>query len=245
MNWFRTHLFLPALFLSLASAVALAQEPSFSGARTDGVRLPTAEDMAKAQQRAREAMGRLTDSGTIKQQYGIAGMPKVEALPKPAAPAPDIASIAEKYKHLGQGVIPQNGQPDLLVMVSLSMPKEALVRTAEQAERAGATLVFRGLKGDLTKMGEEVQKILGGRNVSVAIHPPAFQQFSVTRVPAIVIARPEAGNVLGNGCSQPETFVKVSGDVSLDYALDYIERRSPAWAEIASGYRRRIIRGVD
>lgn len=246
MNWFRTHLFLPALFLSLASAVALAQEPSFSGARTDGVRLPTAEDMAKAQQRALEAMGRLTDSGTIKQQYGIAGMPKVEALPKPATPAPDIASIAEKYKHLGQGVIPQNGQPDLLVMVSLSMPKEALVRTAEQAERAGATLVFRGLKGDsMTKMSEEVQKILGGRNVSVAIHPPAFQQFSVTRVPAIVIARPEAGNVLGNGCSQPETFVKVSGDVSLDYALDYIERNSPAWAAVARHFRSKIVRGIN
>lgn len=246
MNWFRSHLLLPALFLSLASAMALAQEPSFPGARTDGVRLPTAEDMAKAQQRAREAMGRLTDSGTMKQQYGIAGMPKVEALPKPAAPAPDIASIAEKYKHLGQAAIPQNGQPDLFVMVSLSMPKEALVRTAEQAERAGATLVFRGLKGDsMTKMGEEIKAIVGSRSVSVVVHPPAFQQFSVTRVPAIVIARPEAGNVLDNGCSKPETFVKVSGDVSLDYALDYIERKSPAWAAVARYFRSKIVRGIN
>ncbi|MEW5781795.1 MAG: type-F conjugative transfer system pilin assembly protein TrbC [Pseudomonadota bacterium] len=246
MNWFRSHLLLPALFLSLASAMALAQEPSFPGARTDGVRLPTAEDMAKAQQRAREAMGRLTDSGTMKQQYGIAGMLKIEAIPKPAAPASDIASIAEKYKRLEQAAIPQNGQPDLLVMVSLSMPKEALERTVQRAERAGATLVFRGLKGDsMTKMGEEVQKIIGGRNVSVAIHPPAFQQFSVTRVPAIVIARPEAGNVLGNGCSKPETFVKVSGDVSLDYALDYIERKSPAWAAVARHFRSKIVRGIN
>lgn len=246
MNWFRTHLFLPALFLSLASAVALAQELTFAPSRSDNFGMPTGEEITKAQAKAREAINRLPDFGSIKQQYGATGVPKIEAVPKPATPAPDIASIAEKYKHLGQGVIPQNGQPDLLVMVSLSMPKEALVRTAEQAERAGATLVFRGLKGDsMTKMSEEVQKILGGRNVSVAIHPPAFQQFSVTRVPAIVIARPEAGNVLDNGCSQPETFVKVSGDVSLDYALDYIERNSPAWAAVARHFRSKIVRGIN
>lgn len=236
--------FLLHLFLSLASGMALAQEPTFAPGRPDSFRMPTGEEMAKAQAKAREAMDRLPDMRSIKQ--GAAGMPKVEAVPKPAAPAPDIASIAEKYKHLEQTVIPQNGQPDLLVMVSLSMPKEALVRTAEQAERAGATLVFRGLKGDsMTKMGEEVQKILGGRNVSVAIHPPAFQQFGVTRVPAVVIARPEAGNVLDNGCSRQETFTKVSGDVSLDYALDYIERKSPAWAAAARHFHSKIVRGIN
>lgn len=234
------------LFLSLAPAMALAQEPTFASGRSDGFRMPTDEEMARAQAKAREAMGRLPDSGSIKQQYGATGMPKVESLPKPAAPALDIASIAEKYKHLGQAAIPQNGQPDLLVMVSLSMPKEALERTAQQAERAGATLVFRGLKGDsMTKMGEEIKAILGNRNVSVVIHPPAFQQFSVTRVPAVVIARQDAGNVLDNGCSKPDTFVKVSGDVSLDYALDYIERKSPAWAAVARHFRNKIVRGIN
>lgn len=238
--------FLLHLFLSLASGMALAQEPTFASGRPDSFRMPTDEEMARAQAKAREAINRLPDLGSIKQQYGVAGMPKVEAVPKPSAPAPDIASIAEKYKHLGQAAIPQNGQPDLFVMVSLSMPKEALVRTAEQAERAGATLVFRGLKGDsMTKMGEEIKAIVGSRSVSAVVHPPAFQQFSVTRVPAIVIARPEAGNALDNGCSKPETFVKVSGDVSLDYALDYIERTSPAWADAARYFRSKIVRGIN
>lgn len=237
--------FLLNLFLSLASGMALAQEPTFASGRPDSFRMPTDEEMARAQAKAREAINRLPDLGNIKQQYG-AGIPKVEAVPKPAAPAPDIASIAEKYKHLGQAAIPQNGQPDLFVMVSLSMPKEALVRTAEQAKRAGATLVFRGLKGDsMTKMGEALKAIVGSRSVSAVVHPPAFQQFSVTRVPAIVIARPEAGNVLDNGCSEPETFVKVSGDVSLDYALDYIERKSPAWAAVARYFRSKIVRGIN
>ncbi|MBU9211611.1 type-F conjugative transfer system pilin assembly protein TrbC [Burkholderia multivorans] len=238
--------FLLHLFLSLASGMALAQEPTFASGRPDSFRMPTDEEMARAQAKAREAINRLPDLGSIKQQYGVAGMPKVEALPKPAAPAPDIASIAEKYKELGKASAPKNGQPELMVMVSLSMPRAALERTVEQAERAGATLVFRGLKGDsMMKMGEEIKSLIGNRNVSVAIHPPAFQQFSVTRVPVIVIARPEAGNVLDNGCSKPETFVKVSGDVSLDYALDHIERKSPAWAAVAKYFRSKIVRRIN
>lgn len=238
------HVLLPPLILVLASFPASAQEALFS--QKKGVALPTDADIARAQQRTREMLEKLPDSKAALQQYGSPTLPKVDSLPKPAAPAPDIASIAQKYQQLG-AVKPNRGdKTNLMVFVSLSMPKEALVRTAEQAERAGATLVFRGLKGDsMTKMGEEVQKILGGRNVSVAIHPPAFQQFSVTRVPAIVMARPEAGNVLGNGCSKPETFVKVSGDVSLDYALDYIERKSPAWAAVARYFRSKIVRGIN
>ncbi|WP_172600140.1 type-F conjugative transfer system pilin assembly protein TrbC [Sulfuricystis multivorans] len=188
---------------------------------------------------------KLPDSKAALQQYGSPSVPKVDSLPKPAAPAPDIASIAQKYQQLGVAKPNQGDKTDLMVFVSLSMPKEALVRTAEQAERAGATMVFRGLKGDsMMKMGEEVQKIIGGRNVSVAVHPPAFQQFNVTRVPAVVLAKAEAANVMENGCAQADTFVKVSGDVSLDYALDYIERKSPAWAAVARTYRSQIVGGI-
>lgn len=232
-----------SLVLLLASSQALAQEPSLSGKQP--VRLPTTEEIHKAQSRAREAMQRVPDTNQALQFHG-GGMPKVEALPQAAVPAPDIATIAEKYKELGRPSASKNGQPELMVLVSLSMPREALERTVMQAERAGAVLVFRGLKGDsMTKMGEEIQSIVGKRSVSAVVHPPAFQQFSVTKVPAVVIARPEAGNVLENGCSQGGTFVKVSGDVSLDYALDYIERRSRAWGAIAKAYRNRIVRGIN
>jgi len=190
-------------------------------------------------------MGRIPEPGALKQQYGGAGISRIEAVPQPAAPAPDIGTLAEKYKTVGRAVT-ANRAPDLLVMVSLSMPREALLRLAEQAERTGATLVFRGLKGDsMVKMGEEIKSIVGDRNVSAVVHPPAFQQFSVTRVPVVVIARPDAGSVLDSGCSRADTFVKVSGDVSLDYALEYIERRSPAWADVARSFRTKIIRGIN
>ena len=234
---------LPALILLLTSSVTLAQESPLVG--NQPVRLPTSEEMQKSQSRAREAMQRIPDSEQSMRLYG-GGMPNIEALPQAAVPAPDIATIAEKFKELGKASAPKNEQPDLLIMVSLSMPRDALERTAEQAERAGATLVFRGLKGDsMTRMGEEIQSIIGKRNVSAVVHPPAFRQFSVTRVPAVVIARPEAGTVLENGCSQAGTFVKVAGDVSLDYALEHIERKSLTWGEIARAYRNRIVRGIN
>ena len=121
------------------------------------------------------------------------------------------------------------------------MPREALARIIDQSERTGATLVFRGLKGDsMTRMGEEISALIGNRAVSAAIHPPAFQQFTITRVPVVVIARPEAGSVMEDGCSKPDTFINFTGDVTLDYALDYIERKSPDWAAIARSFRARL-----
>ena len=74
--------FLLHLFLSLASGMALAQEPTFAPGRPDSFRMPTGEEMAKAQAKAREAINRLPDLGSIKQQYGATGMPKIEAGPR-------------------------------------------------------------------------------------------------------------------------------------------------------------------
>lgn len=206
--------------------------------------VPTTEAVMRAQQAAREAMSRLPGAAAAQEAYGGA-LPKIDAIPQPPVAAPDLASIAQKYQHLSKPQAPTSAQPDLLVLVSLSMPKQALERIIQQAERAGATLVFRGLKdGSMNRMGEELQKLIGERNVSAAIHPPAFQQFSVTRVPAVVIAGADAGEVLENGCARPETFVKVTGDVTLDYALEYIERKSPAWAGWAKHFRSKIVGGV-
>lgn len=203
--------------------------------------MPGDEEIARAQARVREAMRAVPESIVAREQFGQA-MPNTERLPQPAAKAPDIESIAQKFQSIkNSSPTAAIGKPDLLIFVSFSMPREALIRTIEQAERAGGTLVFRGLKGDsMKRMGEEVRALIGERNVSVAIHPPAFQQFSIRQVPAVVIANAKAGSVMGDGCSLPETFAKVTGDVTLDFALDYIERKSPVWASVARTYRLRM-----
>jgi conjugal transfer pilus assembly protein TrbC len=176
-----------------------------------------------------------------REQFGQA-MPNTEHLPQPGAKAPDIESIARKFQTIkNPSPVAGTGQPDLLIFVSFSMPREALVRTIDQVERAGGTLVFRGLKGNsMKRMGEEVRALIGERNVPVVIHPPAFQQFTIRQVPAVVIANAKAGSVMEDGCSKPETFAKVTGDVTLNFALDYIEHKSPEWATVARSYRMRL-----
>jgi hypothetical protein len=80
---------------------------------------------------------------------------------------------------------------------------------------------------------------------AIARCPPPFIRRHSSNSPSLgclwwVIARPEAGSVMDDGCSKPDTFVKVTGDVTLDYALDYIERKSPDWAATARSYRARL-----
>ena len=212
-----------------------------SFAAGSGNAIPGDEEIARAQAKVRDAMRAVPESTVAREQFGQA-MPNTERLPQPGAKASDIESIARKFQFIkNPSPAAGTGQPDLLIFVSFSMPREALVRTIEQAERAGGTLVFRGLKGDsMKRMGEEVRALIGERNVPVVIHPPAFQQFTIRQVPAVVIANAKAGSVLEDGCSKPETFAKVTGDVTLSFALDYIERKSPEWATVARSYRMRL-----
>lgn len=238
------------LVLLPASLGALAQE-SFSGSeRRDQVRqvLPSDEAAARAAARARAVLLQMRLLQAPSNGKGVPGapiarpsLPNVDALPKAAAPAPDLGQMAEQYKRMtGRQPEPDSppSKPDLMVFVSFSMPVAALASIVNQAERAKATLVFRGLEGDsLKKMTQRVATLIGTRSVSAVIHPPAFQQFSVTEVPALVIAQKGAGDVLSDGCAKADTFVKLSGDVTIDYALDYIERASAEWAAIARSFR--------
>ncbi len=126
-----------------------------------------------------------------------------------------------------------------MVFVSFSLPKETLQRIVSQAEKSGAVLVLRGLHGNsLTRMGEEIARLVGDRKVTAIIHPPAFKQFKVHQVPALVLARSGQASKIGeDGCAPGSSFIRVDGDVTQDYALDLIERQAPAWAEVARPLR--------
>lgn len=236
------------VFLSFLSSFCQAQEHLFSDSPTtelQQMQLPDDQATLDAQSHARQTMQQL-DEMEENSHISIPDLPEIGSLPQSEIPAEDISVIAERFKDIGRMQVERARSHDLLVLVSLSMPDGALQKLAEQAEKAGATLVFRGLKeNSMAKMGKAIRKVLEGRNVPVAIHPPAFQQFSVTHVPAFVLASQEAGKVLDNGCARPQTFVKVSGDVTLDYALDYIERHSTDWATIAKSFRSRIDRVIQ
>ncbi|MEQ1741379.1 MAG: type-F conjugative transfer system pilin assembly protein TrbC [Candidatus Nitrotoga sp.] len=160
-----------------------------------------------------------------------ASAPDVTALPKLATTA-NPEDLAKQFRQ--QPLPTKPATPEMMIFVSFSMPRESLLRIVEQSERTGARLIFRGFNGDkMTDMSKRISALLGNHRVEAVIHPPAFTQFKVNHVPALVLAQSDAGDQLESGCAQPDRYVKVTGDVSQDYALEYIERTSPQWAATA------------
>lgn len=201
---------------------------------------PTDVDMQAAKKRMAAALAGAATSLTTSNS----GVPDIKSLPKPAGRSPDIAKIAEAFRQPAPSNLsaPIADVPELMVFVSFSLPRETLQRIVFQSEKSGAVLVLRGLKGNsLTQMGEEIAKLVGDRNVTAIIHPPAFKQFDVKRVPSMVLARSgQASKIAEDGCSPATSFIKVDGDVTQEYALDLIEREAPAWAEAAHRFASKL-----
>lgn len=170
--------------------------------------------------------------------------PKLENFPQPAIKA-SPSDLAQQFSK--PPVMPiRTATHELMVFVSFSMPPESLQRIVQESERTGAHIVFRGFKGDkLMEMSKHIANLIGTHRVEVSVNPPAFNQFQITTVPALVIALPTASEGLDNGCAQATQYIKVTGDVGQDYALDLIERNSPTFASAAQAFNRRLVRGIQ
>lgn len=161
---------------------------------------------------------------------------------KPQSPAIDIEGIAARYS-ARRDVFAANSkvEPQLRIFVTLAMPEASLKLLATQAAKTNATIVIRGLKDDsMTATLAAVQRVIGEQRVDWQIDPPAFTRFAVTRAPTFVLTAQSTNTaeVRGctTGCDKPDSFVSVSGDVSLDYALNTIARAIPAFAMDAQRY---------
>jgi conjugal transfer pilus assembly protein TrbC len=163
--------------------------------------------------------------------------PSVDALPRPLPTAPiDLEPLARQ--HAGQaaalggaGDLAQSG-PGMIVFASLAMPRPSLDRLLDQAARAQAAVVLRGfVNGSLRETVAQVQALIGTRQVAVQIDPPAFDRFAITRVPSVVLLRDGArpASCASGTCAAPEDYLQVAGDVSLDYALEHMQRSAPAF----------------
>lgn len=165
-------------------------------------------------------------------------------LPSPSLPASaaaqvtDIGTVAERF----QGYLDQQarGVPTaggLSVFVSLSMPKASLARLVDGAADNRATLVLRGMVDrSIGKTAGAVRKLVGKRRVAWTIDPDAFRRFGVQAVPVFVLTR---AGVRPQGCGDDVCladgdYVRLAGDVDIDYALDAIDRLRPEFhADVA------------
>ena len=229
----------------LASAQALAQNPPvITDADIERVRraMPTVTDQDIDAARRKYSM-----PGDAELRYAPVPTPNVEALPQPLSRTPiDLEALARGYASQADAMTQAQGLatgPGLLVFVSLSMPRPTLQRLVGQAARAKASIVLRGFaNGSLRDTVAQVQGLIGARQVAVQIDPLAFDRFAVTRVPTFVLVRDGTRPVAcaSGSCAPADSFLRTSGDVSLDYALEHMRRSAPGFGPPADIFLKRI-----
>lgn len=117
---------------------------------------------------------------------------------------------------------PAKGATAPLVFASLSLPRDTLKLLAADAVRSGGAVIFRGLKQDDFRL---MRAELSGLGEGFAIDPTMFLRFGITEVPSFVLPVDPVVPCNPNGCP-PIRFVKVSGNVTVEAALEYIRINS-------------------
>ena len=158
----------------------------------------------------------------------------------------DIAAMARQGGQLAAPSANATTPGTLRIFITLDMPRGSLQRLVDQAARSGAVLVLRGLKAQsLRQTLAVVSDLIDKRQVAWVIDPDAYTRYGVTSAPTFVLtladetaasgtgmasAKDSEANApqCGSSCLAPTAFVRVTGDVSLDYALEAIAKRSPA-----------------
>jgi len=219
------------------------------------VRQPTDEEIERAKQQyrqptdaeveaARKKYG--TPSGAALDRAAASQSPvNVDAIPQPKGRV-DVEGLARAYEANRQafegGASAADG-PTLLVFVTLAMPEATLRLLAEQAARARAVLVLRGLKNSsIRQTTARVQELIGKSAAQFNIDPQAFDRFAVRTAPTFVLVKAGAqvADCAAGACVAPNAFASIAGDVSIDYALQAIAQRSPHFKVEADLLLRRI-----
>jgi len=243
---------LPGRWLSVALAAltchALAQaapgvtEPDIEKAR-QGQPVVTEQDLQRARQRHQ------MPSDEQLRRMPVPSTPNIGNLPQPGtASAVDLEALARGFDAQTarpglQNSLQPSLEPAMYIFVSFSMPDSTLTRLVDQASRARATLVLRGMvDGSLVRTVTRVRQLLGTRKVAVHIDPQAFDRYAVNRTPSFVLVpegAPSAPCEAGL-CVPGDSHAIVAGDVSLDYALAHVQRTAPRFSKAAAVYLRRL-----
>ena len=237
---------LTALFLLLSIRPALAQTVgTISDADIERAKrsqpVITEQDIKRAQKN-----NRMPTEAELR-AVPVPSTPNIDRLPQPkTAKPPNLEAIARGYEAAGDRIAPAPSLasgPGLLVFVSFSMPQTTLERLVDQAAHAKASLVLRGfVNGSLQETVLRVQRLIGQRDVAFQIDPQAFDRFTIDKTPSFVLVRDgaEAKPCSTGQCFATDAFVRTAGDVSLDYALEHIQRTSPRFSREAAQFLKRI-----
>lgn len=152
----------------------------------------------------------------------------------------DPEAIARQYAQIKNQAPGKRDEDtnEVMVFVSLSMPKGSLERAARDTRKAGAAILMRGVSKGVGP-GRWVQSMaalepLTKNGGEVSLAPDLFERYGIKRVPAVVVAADPASGCVEDACRE---YAVIYGDVSLAYALDRLTDRQDSVGAIA---RRRL-----
>ena len=131
----------------------------------------------------------------------------------------------------------------LMIFVSSSIPQSSLKDLMIQAKKSGGVLVFRGFVGSLKNTTEFLARI-SKENVSAIIDPRLFDIFKVGVVPTFIVLANNTQGCDGLNCAVTPLHDRVSGNISLNYALETIAAQGDA-KTVASSYLKKLEGGVN
>lgn len=149
---------------------------------------------------------------------------------------PDAQSMGDLQSAPREGVV--------YVAVSFSMPASDLRRLARDANRAGATLVIRGLvNGSFKETLAATKQVFDETSPNgMSIDPGVFRSYGITQVPVFIAAkRPIEPCGGGLDCVSPQPpSDQVKGNVSLEAALEILSKKGRQAPDVAQGALRRL-----
>jgi type-F conjugative transfer system pilin assembly protein TrbC len=127
----------------------------------------------------------------------------------------------------------------VMIFVSSSIPQQSLKDLMLQARKTGAVLVFRGFIGNLRNTAEFMQRLTKD-NVSAIIDPRLFEMFKIERVPTFVVASNDIQGCEGSSCSVTPQHDRISGNITLNFALEQIANGKGSSKSVAEKYLKKL-----
>ncbi len=140
----------------------------------------------------------------------------------------DLNKTIADYNALIKNAKISIGDNRLLIFISSSMPKKSIVNLMTQASSIGAVFVVRGLiNNSYVNTYKYFYNLKGNNTVGIMINPTLFSALHVEAVPTFALYQSDK-DLLHTACNVAPKYTKVSGDVSLRYALEQLTKSDNA-----------------
>lgn len=135
----------------------------------------------------------------------------------------NVNNVLKQSEEITNSNLQANSIVQPLVLVSFSMPETTIKRLINQMREVNGSIVFRGFKDDnLQSMIAKVNELDVDKG-SIIIDPTLFSRFDVQQVPTFIIPGAPITTCTKEKCETPK-HIKVTGDVTINYVLDLVER---------------------